>query len=108
MSFAVEWATKVVTEDHARELLQGVVLNRELLNGALEPGERRGEGLEEDRCSFPRGLSPTIILGFLRPLVRPPGGWKGGSCPKLLSLYFLGKSDDNKNATFQNAVFPVL
>ena len=32
----------------------------------------------------------------------------GGNCPKLLSLYFLGKSYDNKNATFKNAVFPVL
>ena len=45
---------------------------------------------------------------FYGPLVRPPGGWKGVNCPKLLSLYFLGKSDGNKNATFHDAVFPVL
>ena len=25
------------------------------------------------------------------PLVRPPGGWKRGNCPKLFSLYFLGQ-----------------
>ena len=45
---------------------------------------------------------------FYGPLIRPPGGWRVGNCPKLLSLHFLGKGDDNKNAIFQNAVFPVL
>ena len=56
----------------------------------------------------------TIILSdnnswiLTAPLIRHPGGWRGGNRPKLLSLYFLGKSDDNKNATFQNDVFPVL
>ena len=55
----------------------------------------------------------TIILSdnssriFTGPLVRPAGGWKRGNCPKLLSLHFLGKSNDNKNATFPIAVFPV-
>ena len=60
------------------------------------------------------GAEMTIILSddnsqiLAGPLVRPPGGWRGGNFPKLLSLYFLGKSDDNKNAIFQNVVFPVV
>ena len=48
---------------------------------------------------------PLVPYGSL---IRLPGGWRGGNCPRLLSLYFLRKSDDNKNETFQNAVFPVL
>ena len=43
--------------------------------------------------------------GSYSPLVRPHGGWRGANSPKLLSLYFLGKSVDNKNTTFQNPVF---
>ena len=39
------------------------------------------------------------------PLVQPPGRWKGVKSPKLLSLYFLGKSDDNKNATSKMLFF---
>ena len=44
------------------------------------------------------------------PTAPSPTPWRveGGDCPKLLPLHFLGKSNDNKNATFQNAVFPVL
>ena len=56
----------------------------------------------------------TIILSdnnsriFTASQSDPLEGGGGGNCPKLLSLYSLGKSDDNKNAIFQNAVFPVL
>ena len=39
------------------------------------------------------------------PLSDPLEGGRGGNCPKLLSLHFLGKSDDNKNATFPKVLF---
>ena len=60
------------------------------------------------------GAEMTIILSdnnswiLTAPQSDPLEGGGGVNCPKLLSLYFLGKSDDNKNATFPNAVFPVL
>ena len=43
------------------------------------------------------GAEMTRILSdnnsrVLTALVRPHGGWRGANCPKLLSLYFLGKS----------------
>ena len=53
----------------------------------------------------------TIILSDNNSRIftaNPLEGGGGGNCPKLLSLYFLGKSDDNKNVIFQNAVLPVL
>ena len=55
-----------------------------------------------------RILSDNNSWILTAPKSDPLEGGRGGNCPKLLSLYFLGKSDDNKNATFQNAVFPVL
>ena len=55
-----------------------------------------------------RILSDNDSWILTAPSSDPLEGGGGGNCPKLLSLYFLGKSDDNKNAIFQNAVFPVL
>ena len=48
-----------------------------------------------------RILSDNNSWDSYGPLIQPPEVWKGGNCQKLLSLYFVGNSNYNKNATFQ-------
>ena len=50
-----------------------------------------------------RILSDNNSWIFMAPWSDPLEGGRG-NC-QLLSLHFLGKSDDNQNATFQNVVF---